>query len=49
MINFDNYTNENITEHNLKWAYIPDNPYRMLMIGGSGSGKASALLNLINN
>ena len=24
MINFDNYTNENKTEHNLKWPYIPD-------------------------
>ena len=25
---------------------IPDNPYRMLIIGVSGSGKISALLNL---
>ena len=37
MINFDDYTNENITEHNSKWPYIPDNPYRILIIGGSGS------------
>ena len=22
MINFDDYTNENKTEHNLKWSYI---------------------------
>ena len=29
MINFDNYTNENKTEHNLKWLYIPDHPYRI--------------------
>ena len=44
MINFDNYTNENKTEHNLKWPYIPDHPYRILIIGGSGSGKTNALL-----
>ena len=49
MINFDNYTNENKTEHNSKWPYIPDHPYRILIVGGSGSGKANALLNLINN
>ena len=48
MINFNDYTNENKTEHNLKWPYIPDHPYRILTIGGSGSGKANALLNLIN-
>ena len=39
MINFDDYTNENIIEHNSKWPYIPDHPYRILIIGGSGSGK----------
>ena len=49
MINFDNYTNENKTQHNLKWPYIPDHSYRILIIGGSGSGKTNALLNLINN
>ena len=49
MINFDDYTNENIIEHNSKWLYIPDHPYRILIIGGSGSGKTNALLNLINN
>ena len=26
MINFDDYVNENKTEHNLKWPYIPDYP-----------------------
>ena len=30
-------------------AYIPDHPYRILIIGGSGSGKTNTLLNLINN
>ena len=49
MINFDDYTNENKTEHNPKWPYIPDHPYRILIAGGSGSRKTNALLNLINN
>ena len=49
MISFDDYANENKTEHNLKWLYIPDHPYKILVIGGSGSGKTNALLNLINN
>ena len=30
-----------------KWPYIPDHSYKMLIIGGSGSGKTNALLNLI--
>ena len=49
MINFVDYTNENRTEHNSNWPYIPDHPYRILIIGGSGSGKTNALLNFINN
>ena len=49
MINFDDYTNENIAEYNSKWPDIPDHPCRILIIGGSGSGKTNALLNLINN
>ena len=49
MVNFDDYTNENIIEHNPKWPYIPDHPYRILIIASSGSGKTNALLNLINN
>ena len=49
MIDFDDVTNENKTEHNPKWSYIPDHPYRILLIGGSGSGKTNALLNSINN
>ena len=49
MINFDGYTNENKIGYNSKWPYIPDHPYRILIIGGSGSGKTNALLNLINN
>ena len=49
MINFDDYTNENEIEHNSKWPYISDHPYRILIVGGSGSGKTNALFNLINN
>ena len=47
MINFDDYVNQ--TEHNKNWPYTPDHPYKMLIIGGSGSGKTNALLNLIDN
>ena len=42
MINFDDYPNENKTKHNPKWPYIPDHPYRILIIRRSGSGKTSA-------
>ena len=40
---------QELRSHNLKWLYIPDHLYRILIIGGSGSGKTNALLNLINN
>ena len=54
MINFDDYVNgiafnENKTKHNKNWPYIPDHPYRILIIGGSGSGKTNLLLSLIEN
>ena len=49
MINFDDYANKNKTKDNLNWPYIPDHPYRILIIGGSGSGKTNALLNLIED
>ena len=49
MINFDDIVNENKTEHNKDWPYTPDHSYRILIIGGSGSGKANVLLNLIEN
>ena len=48
MINLDNIINQNNEEHNKKWPHIPDHPYRILIIGGSGSGKTNTLLNLIN-
>ena len=49
MINFDNYVSENKTEHNKNWPYIPDHLYRILLIGGSRSGKTNLLLNLIED
>ena len=49
MINFDDYANENKAEHNPKWQYITHHRYRILIIGGSGSGKTNALFNSINN
>ena len=36
-------------EHNENWPYLHDKPYRILITGGSGSGKTNALLNLIEN
>ena len=48
MINLHSITNENNKKHNEKWPYIPDHPYKILIIGGSGSGKTNTLLNLIN-
>ena len=39
LVKFDDYTNENKTEHNSTWPYIQDHPYRVLIIGGSRSRK----------
>ena len=49
MINFDEYANESKKEHKFNWPYIPDHPYRTLIIVGSRTGKTNGLLNLINN
>ena len=48
MINLDDIKNKNNKEGNEIWPYIPDHPYGILIIGGFGSGRTSALLNLIN-
>ena len=49
IISFGDYENENKIQHNLKWPYIPDHPYRIPIKGGSESAKPNALLNLINS
>ena len=49
MIIFDDYVSENKTDHNRIWPYIPNKPYRILIVGGSGSGKPNVLLNLIED
>ena len=49
MFIFDYITKEDIKGHNSKWAEIPDHPYQILIIGGSGSGKTNALLYLIDH
>ena len=43
MINFDDVIKENIKESNPSWPQIPDLPYKILIIGGSGSGKINSL------
>ena len=48
MINVDRITGENNEKHNEEWPHIPDHSYRILIIGGTGSGKTNALINLIN-
>ena len=40
-------TNESNKEHNEKQPYIPDQPCRILVIRGLGSGKTNTLLNWI--
>ena len=44
MKNYDKLVEIN---HNPNWPYVPDLPYRILIIGGSGSGKTNMLSNLI--
>ena len=45
----ENYDQPVKINHNPNWSYIPDHPYIILIIGGSGLGKANMLLNLIKN
>ena len=59
MINFDDCANKKNgiafngvalkTKHNKNWPYIPDYPYKILIIGDSGSGKTNLLLHLMEN
>ena len=48
MVNLDDITNENNKRNNKKWPYIPDPPYRIVIISGSRIRKTNALLNLIS-
>ena len=48
MINFDDVKKENRKKHHLNWSQISDHSYRLLIIGGSGSGKTNSLFNLIS-
>ena len=43
MVNFDDYTNKNKTKNDPKWTYIPDHPYRILIVRGYGSQKTNDL------
>ena len=49
MINFYDVANKNTKEHNPNWPQIPDHPYRILIVGGSVSGKTNSWFNLINH
>ena len=44
-----NYDQSVEINHNPNWPYIPDHPYSILIVGGSGSGKNNVLLKLIKN
>ena len=44
-----NYDKSVEINHNPNWLYIHDHLYRILIIGGSGSGKTISLLNLLKN
>ena len=48
MVHFDDVTKEDIKEHNQNWPQILDLPWRILIVGGSGSGNTTSLFNLIN-
>ena len=48
VFNFNYIKKEDKKEHTPNWPKIPDHSYWILIVGGSGSGKTNALLNLIN-
>ena len=49
MFNIHYIRKEDIKEYNPNWPEIPDHAWRILIVGGSESGKTNALLNLINH
>ena len=48
MINFDDFTKENVKEHIANWPKILDHLYRVLITGGPVCGKTNSLFNLIS-
>ena len=48
MINFDDVIQEQTKKQNTNWPETPDHPFRVLVMGCSGSGKTNSLFNLIN-
>ena len=44
-----NYDQSVEINHNPNWHYITDHPYKILIIGSSGSGKTNVLLTLIKH
>ena len=43
MINLDVIMKENIKKHSPNWPQIPDHPYKILIIEGSGFGKKNII------
>ena len=42
MIKFNDFTKENLKEDNLNWPQIRDDPYRIIIIWGSGSAETNS-------
>ena len=49
MINFGDFVKEKIEKYNSNCLQIFDHPYKILITGGSGSGKTNSLFNLITH
>ena len=48
IVSFDDVTKENIEGHKPNWPEIREHPYRILIIGDSGSGKINSLFNVVS-
>ena len=44
-----NYGQSVKINHNPNWPYVPDHPYRIVIIGGLGSDKTNVLFNFLKN
>ena len=49
MINFDDVARGNIIEENVNQPQIPNHPYRIQIIGGSGSTETNTLITFIKH